>query len=175
LLFQGEEWGATNPFQYFADFDDPELRDAVTEGRRREFAGFGWSPEDIPDPTDPGTFERSKPDWDQLSKPPHAEILAWYRQLIALRRADPAFSDPRLDHHGVTWDEAARWLQVRRGRYLICASLASAPLVIRLPGRSRMMAASDSSIHLADGELLLLPDTVAILDSPEPQSARIGA
>jgi maltooligosyltrehalose trehalohydrolase len=175
LLFQGEEWGDTNPFQYFADFDDPELRDAVTEGRRREFAGFGWSPEDIPDPTDPGTFERSKLDWDELSKPPHAEILAWYLQLIALRRADPAFSDPRLDHHEVTWDEAARWLQVRRGRYLICASLASAPLVIRLPDRSRMMAASDSSIRLADGELLLPPDTVAILDSQELQSARIGA
>ncbi len=175
LLFQGEEWGATNPFHYFADFDDRELRDAVTEGRRREFAGFDWSPEDIPDPTDAGTFERSKLDWEQLSKPPHAEILTWYRQLIALRRADPAISDPRLDHHEVTWDEAARWLQVRRGRYLICASLASAPLAIRLPGRSRMVLASDSSIRLADGELVLPPDTLAILDSAEPQSARIGA
>ena len=63
MLFQGEEWAASTPFQYFTDHDDPELGRAVTEGRRREFAAFGWDPEGVPDPQDPRTFERSKLRW----------------------------------------------------------------------------------------------------------------
>ena len=65
LLFQGEEWGATTPFQYFTDHTDPELGRAVSEGRRREFAAFGWDPQAVPDPQDPATFERSKLDWTE--------------------------------------------------------------------------------------------------------------
>ena len=70
LLFQGEEWGASTPFQYFTDHDDPELGRAVREGRRVEFAGFGWAPEAIPDPQDPATFARSKLDWQERARSP---------------------------------------------------------------------------------------------------------
>jgi maltooligosyltrehalose trehalohydrolase len=62
MLFQGEEWGAATPFQYFTDHDDPELARAVREGRRQEFVAFGWDPEPIPDPQTPAPFERSKLD-----------------------------------------------------------------------------------------------------------------
>jgi maltooligosyltrehalose trehalohydrolase len=62
MLFQGEEWAASSPFQYFADHADPEMARAVSEGRRREFAAFGWAPESIPDPERPETFQRSKLD-----------------------------------------------------------------------------------------------------------------
>ena len=86
MLFQGEEWGASTPFRYFTDHHDPELARAVSEGRRREFAAFGWKPEDVPDPQDPAGFEVSKLDWSELGKPPHAEVLAWHRELIRLRR-----------------------------------------------------------------------------------------
>jgi maltooligosyltrehalose trehalohydrolase len=60
LLFMGEEYGETAPFQYFIEHGDPDLIEAVRQGRRREFAHFGWNPEDIPDPQDSATFERSR-------------------------------------------------------------------------------------------------------------------
>lgn len=67
LLFQGEEWAAGTPFQYFTDHPDPELGRAVSEGRRREFSYFGWEPQDVPDPQDPATYQRSKLDWSEVT------------------------------------------------------------------------------------------------------------
>lgn len=114
MLFQGEEWGASTPFQYFTDHDDPELGRAVSEGRRREFAAFGWAPEDVPDPQDPATFERSKLDWAEVGKSPHAELLDWHRELLALRR------EHRLHEGGfasvdVRYDEDEGWFVLDRG------------------------------------------------------------
>ena len=90
LLFMGEEFAAGQPFQFFCDFG-AELATAVTEGRRREFARFEdfADPavrESIPDPNEPATFERSKLDWDSLQPSPHNEWLAFYRNLLAIRR-----------------------------------------------------------------------------------------
>src|SRR5207302_10019881 len=61
MLFQGEEWAASTPFLYFTDHRDPALAAAVRQGRRKEFAAFGWPPEAIPDPPDQEAVERSKP------------------------------------------------------------------------------------------------------------------
>src|SRR5204863_10048952 len=66
LLFQGEEWAASTAFLYFTAHTDPALGKAVSEGRRREFAAFGWTPDGVPDPQDPGIFEQSKLKWDEL-------------------------------------------------------------------------------------------------------------
>ena len=90
LVFQGEEWAASSPFQYFTDLGDPGLRRAVSEGRRSEFAAFGWNPADVPDPAARETFERSKLRWDERDDGEHAAMLQWYRELIAVRRATPA-------------------------------------------------------------------------------------
>ena len=87
LVFQGEEWGASTPFQYFTDHRDPELARAVTEGRRREFAAFGWRPDEVPDPQDPATFARSVLDWDELERPPNRAVFDRYRALLASWRA----------------------------------------------------------------------------------------
>jgi maltooligosyltrehalose trehalohydrolase len=92
MLFQGEEWAASTPFQYFTDHRDPGLGKAVAEGRRREFAAFGWTPETVPDPQDAGTFERSRLRWEEIDEPAHGEMLMWYRDLIALRRRLPPAS-----------------------------------------------------------------------------------
>jgi maltooligosyltrehalose trehalohydrolase len=84
LLFQGEEWGATTPFLYFTDHQDPELGRLIAEGRAREFESFTWAGE-IPNPQAPATFERSKLAWAELAEPRHADLLKWHRRLIALR------------------------------------------------------------------------------------------
>ena len=113
MLFQGEEWGASTPFLYFTDHEDPELGRPVSEGRRREFAAFGWAPEDVPDPQAPKTFERSKLDWDEVGEGVHGSLLDWHRRLIALRRSEPALSSGTFDDLDVRFDEDERWLVAR--------------------------------------------------------------
>ncbi|HSD52173.1 MAG TPA: malto-oligosyltrehalose trehalohydrolase [Candidatus Methylomirabilis sp.] len=88
LLFMGEEYGEQAPFLYFTDFEDPALREAVTQGRRKEFAAFGWIGE-IPDPQDPATFVRSKLNWALQSQEPHRWLWDYYQTLLALRRQHP--------------------------------------------------------------------------------------
>jgi len=161
LLFQGEEWGATTPFQYFTDHEDPDLGRAVSAGRRQEFAAFGWAPDDVPDPQDPATFERSKLDWSEPERRPHSELLDWYRRLIRLRRDIPELADGRLDRVRATCDEEARWLVVHRGRLTIACNLGSAD--VRLPTAGRLLAASEPGVGVHDGSVLLPPDSVGLL------------
>lgn len=89
LLFMGEEYGELAPFQYFVSHTDAELLESVREGRRREFASFAWSGE-VPDSADEQTFVRSKLVWERAEAPGHAELLALYRDLIAMRKQEPA-------------------------------------------------------------------------------------
>jgi maltooligosyltrehalose trehalohydrolase len=94
LIWMGQEWAASSPFLYFTDHPE-ELGQAVTEGRRREFAGFSAFSdpahrERIPDPQDPETFERSRLRWEERLLPPHDGVLALYRELLRMRREEPA-------------------------------------------------------------------------------------
>jgi maltooligosyltrehalose trehalohydrolase len=123
LLFQGEEWGASTPFLYFTDHEDQELGRAVSEGRRNEFRAFGWDPAQVPDPQAPETFQRSKLDWAEASRSPHAELLAWYKELLELRRARPELRSGRLEDVHVTFDEAARWLVMFRRHLAVVVNL----------------------------------------------------
>lgn len=96
LLFMGQEWGASSPFLYFTDHE-PELGKLVSEGRRREFAGFPEfaAPEGqskIPDPQDRSTFLASKLRWEERERPEHAQTLELYRSALQLRRTDPVLS-----------------------------------------------------------------------------------
>jgi maltooligosyltrehalose trehalohydrolase len=129
LLFQGEEWGARTPFLYFTDHQDQELGRLVSEGRAREFQSFRWGGE-IPDPQAAATFERSKLDWAELCEPRHAELLDWYRALIALRgsRAEPAPTKPK-----VRFDAQAEWLRFEYAGVLAVFNFAGAPRRIALP------------------------------------------
>jgi maltooligosyltrehalose trehalohydrolase len=124
MLFMGEEWGARTPWQFFTSFPDPGLAQAVRDGRREEFAAHGWSEDDVPDPQDPATFERSRLDWGELDKDGHSELLDWHRRLIALRRANPELSDPRRDRVRTTYDEDARWLVLYRDRIAVVCNFA---------------------------------------------------
>ena len=82
LLFMGQEFDETNPFQFFTDYGDPQLQQAVREGRRKEFKDFDF--QDVPDPQDPATFERSKLNWELVAG--ENPMLEWYAALLELRR-----------------------------------------------------------------------------------------
>jgi maltooligosyltrehalose trehalohydrolase len=163
LLFQGEEWGATTPFQYFTGHPDPELGRKVSEGRRAEFAGFGWDPGRVPDPQDPATFARSRLRWSEIDSERNASLLAWYRRLIELRRGVPALTDPRLDRTRTECDPAAGWLVVRRGPVAVAANLGAGAWTFPVAPGAELLAASDPGIHQRSGGLVLPPDTVAIV------------
>ncbi|MGY1916544.1 malto-oligosyltrehalose trehalohydrolase [Blastococcus sp. SYSU DS0973] len=132
MLFMGEEWGATTPWQFFTSHPEPELGKATAEGRIGEFAEHGWDPDVVPDPQDPETFTRSKLDWSELSQEPHERLLAVHRSLLALRRAHPDLVDPDLSAVQVTWDDADRWMVVHRGSLRVVLNLAGEPREIDL-------------------------------------------
>jgi maltooligosyltrehalose trehalohydrolase len=84
LLFMGQEYGETAPFLYFTDHGDHGLIEAVRRGRREEFAEFGWH-ENVPDPQDPGTFERSRLQHLE-DREPHRTLWRLYRELLRFRK-----------------------------------------------------------------------------------------
>ncbi|HCB04429.1 MAG TPA: malto-oligosyltrehalose trehalohydrolase, partial [Nocardioides bacterium] len=98
MLFQGEEWAAATPFQFFTSHPEEELGRAVAEGRTREFAQHGWDPESVPDPQDPATYQRSQLDWSELDSERGRRMLAVYRDLARLRRQEPDLTDSSFAH-----------------------------------------------------------------------------
>jgi maltooligosyltrehalose trehalohydrolase len=165
MLFQGEEWGASSPFIYFTSHEDEELGQAVREGRRREFAAFGWREEDVPDPQERSSFLRSKLDWNEIRGDRHQALLKWHRDLIRLRRSHPDLADDCLCAVDVNFDEAARWLTVKRGRLVAAVNLAMQRQKVPLPSEEswRTLMISDDDIHPSKDHINLPPDSVAIL------------
>jgi maltooligosyltrehalose trehalohydrolase len=114
LLFMGEEHGETNPFLYFVSHGDPALVEAVRKGRQEEFASFGWKGE-VPDPQSEETFEASRPRWERAAVEEGSRMLGLYRELIRIRRSEPALR-PGAARVEVRNDEAAGWVAVRYER-----------------------------------------------------------
>jgi maltooligosyltrehalose trehalohydrolase len=166
MLFQGEEWGASTPFLYFTDHRDPDLGRAVTEGRRQEFADFGWDPGRVPDPQSESTFEASKLDWGEIAEPGHAELLDWYRRLLRLRRTIPALSDPRLDRVQARPDEDSTTLVVARGPVRLLVNLGQVDQHFPVEARSALLAASHNRICLHTEKVVVPADAVAIVGEP---------
>jgi maltooligosyltrehalose trehalohydrolase len=166
MLFQGEEWGATAPFLYFTNHEDPELGRRVTEGRRREFSAFGWDPADVPDPQARETFQLSKLDWSELDEERHADLLEWHCWLIQLRRKVPALSDGCLDRVEVNFDDSAKWFVVKRGAVVVACNLNSISqnILAQFPPGSEILLASDDLVRVTpDGGIQLPADSVAIV------------
>ena len=165
MVFQGEEFAASTPFQYFTDHHDAELGKSVSEGRKQEFAGFGWAPEDIPDPQSPESFMRSKLKWQETNEAGHADILDWYKKLIALRKSSPALLDGDMHATHVEFDEDAKWLVLKRGPFYVICNFAKTAVGIHLPSGGRVLLASDSSSTLKDKQAQLDPESVIVVDS----------
>lgn len=181
MLFMGEEWGATTPWQFFTDFTDPELGRLVTEGRTREFSGHDWSEiygDDVtvPDPQDRATFEGSKVRWDETTAAGHDALLEWHRVLIALRRSEPDLASGDRSQVEVTWtgtsaeDGTPAVLVLRHGSVLTVLNLSDEEQDHVLDGagsqptagRAEILAAWDQA-EVADDSLRLAPGAVAVL------------
>jgi maltooligosyltrehalose trehalohydrolase len=152
-LFMGEEYGEPAPFQFFSNHIDEDIAKATREGRRREFAAFAsFSEEEVPDPEDPGTFERSK-----LTREPDAALGALYTDLFAARRRiGPA------EAQEIEFDERAGWLRLRRGSFEISCNFASETRELATSGRSLELA-TDPQARLQDGRLTLPPMSGALI------------
>jgi maltooligosyltrehalose trehalohydrolase len=129
LVFMGEEWAETAPFQYFTSFPDRALGKAVFEGRRGDEQRFGWN-EEVPDPQALKTFERSKVDWSSAKLEPHASMRRFYRALLEIRRNRAAHGGARLEELEVSCDAVRRilwlqWLSPGRSRALLVLHFAS--------------------------------------------------
>ena len=165
MLFQGEEFAASTPFLYFADHEDPEMAKMVSEGRKKEFAAFGWDESQIPNPEDPATFLSSRLKWDEVDEGKHAEVLAWTKQLIHLRRSSISLNDGDRGHLDVHWNDEKRWLRLERGLVTIIANLGSELVEFDVTADYRLALASDAAVTLASNSVCIPPDTLAILSA----------
>lgn len=162
MIFMGEEWGTTTPFQFFTSHPEPELGTATANGRRAEFAEHGWATEDVPDPQDPETFSRSHLDWTQLQDEPHQRILDCYREMLALRRARSEITDPQLRSVRVAHDESS-WIAVERGPLTLVCNLTADPLTVPYTGAPVVFWDEPGT---ADDGTVVPAHSFAILDRP---------
>ncbi|MCC9144931.1 MULTISPECIES: malto-oligosyltrehalose trehalohydrolase [unclassified Arthrobacter] len=133
MLFMGEEFGASTPWQFFTSHPEPELGKATAEGRLKEFERMGWDPDTVPNPQDPTTFTNSKLDWSEVEEGDHGRLLDLYRRLLTLRRDTPDLMDPDLRNVQVEYDEVGRWLVMRRGSTAVAMNFADTPREVPLP------------------------------------------
>lgn len=142
MIFMGEEWGASTPWQFFTSHPEPELGLATARGRVEEFARMGWDEASVPDPQDPATFERSRLDWSEPAVGDHARLHALYRDLIALRRRMPALTDPSFATIACEWDEDARWFRLDRTGVSVLLNFADEGRTVPCPGAGEVILAT---------------------------------
>jgi maltooligosyltrehalose trehalohydrolase len=153
MLFMGEEWAASAPFQFFTSHPERDLGETTAEGRIAEFARMGWDPSVVPDPQDPTTFERSHLDWSELDEGRHGVLLDVYRRLSALRHSLPELRPPPFGELSAEADETARVFTLWRPGLLMAVNFgdaaasvaASGELLFTTPAAASVTA---STLHL---------------------------
>jgi maltooligosyltrehalose trehalohydrolase len=160
MLFMGEEWGASTPWQFFTSHPEPELGKATAEGRIAEFAKMGWDPAVVPDPQDPETFWRSKLDWSEPQTGAHAALLDLHRRLIDLRHRLPELTDPRFPTIDAVADDAAGTIVLRRGGVTVAANLGIAES--RVPAAGSLVLTTAPGVAVDGGRLVLPAESAAI-------------
>jgi len=155
MLFMGEEYAEPAPFQFFSNHIDPDIAEATRTGRREEFARFAafGDANEIPDPEDPATFERSK-----LTRQVDPAILALYARLIEARRAIPAG-----DADEIRFDEIDRWLLVRRGPFEIACNFDRARTVEIPVAGTTVQLATNPEAQVSEGSTRLPPMSAALI------------
>jgi maltooligosyltrehalose trehalohydrolase len=152
MLFMGEEHGERAPFQFFSDHIDKRMADATREGRRQEFAAFAeFAGEEVPDPQDPATFERSK-----LTRRGSTKLRALYAALLRARRALPRGVD------SIEFSEDDGWLRVRRGGFELACNFAAGARTVPVEGRAVALATHGAT--LAGGGVRLSARAGALIE-----------
>jgi len=163
MLFQGEEWATSSPFQFFTSHPEPELGTATAEGRLAEFERMGWDPAVVPDPQDPETFARSKLDWSETGTGDHAVVLAAYRELLALRRTVPALTDPSFGSVSCTVDDDTRLFVLRRDGVVVAVNFGDEVATVGVADGLELLFRTPTPPTLAQGRLELPPHGGALL------------
>ncbi|MFJ4173232.1 malto-oligosyltrehalose trehalohydrolase [Microbacterium sp. NPDC089696] len=170
MLFMGEEWGASTPWQFFTSHPEPELGRATAEGRIGEFAKMGWDPARVPDPQDPGTFERSHLRWSELEEPAHARLLSLYRRLTALRRDRPELTDPDMTHTVAAVEHAdaapeARAFRIDRGSVAVLVNLTAEEIEFDVRAEDRVLLETTSA-RVHDTRIAVAPESAVVVGPP---------
>jgi len=164
MLFMGEEWAASTPWQFFTSHPEVDLGKATAQGRIAEFARMGWDPERVPDPQQPDTFLGSKLDWAEVGQPAHQAMLDLYRQLATLRRAHPELTDPRLRMTSTAHNDDERWLVVHRGGLQVLINFAEEPRIVPTgAGRFDVLLETVGGTIFADQDATVPARAAAIL------------
>jgi maltooligosyltrehalose trehalohydrolase len=160
MLFMGEEYGETAPFQYFTSHADRDLIEAVRRGRHKEFERFQWS-EEPPDPHDIETFLRSK-----LRRKPLDEIRALYKDLLHLRATTPALRELDLDAVETHADDEQRTLLIKRRNTLLAFNFSDALRSIDLPfGDKAWTAMIETGVAVSGNVLTMPPESFALFQT----------
>ena len=150
MLFMGEEWAASTPFQFFTSHPEKELGKVTAEGRLAEFARMGWDPRAVvPDPQDPATFARSQLDWSELATGRHAVLLDVYRRLAALRRSLPELTDVAFGDLAAEADETSRVFTLRRSGLLLAVNFGDHPASVAASGALLFTTPAGASVTAA--------------------------
>ena len=176
MLFMGEEWATSSPFLYFADHEDEEMRRLVAAGRRREFAAFGFDG-DVPNPEDQKTYEMSKLAWEEQGEGKHAEMLAWVKALIKLRRSNVCLNDGDMHHLLISTDDERRTLVMERDEARVLINIGEMSYTFALLEGETLELISREGLGVRDNHVDLPPMTLAVLmsTSEEVQNRRVAA
>ncbi|CAN5413006.1 malto-oligosyltrehalose trehalohydrolase [soil metagenome] len=185
LLFMGEEYGETSPFLYFIEHGDPALIEAVRAGRKKEFDATGKLEEQM-DPQSEVAFERSKIDWSKRESESGAQQLSLYRDLLALRREEPALKPGASESFvvgGRDWFTDVRYLPARhdmddytRSRRALLLAFNISPRAEGIPigvealGAWRLRLTTDAVGYGGTGqfaELIPAAEEAAVNDAPK--------
>jgi maltooligosyltrehalose trehalohydrolase len=150
MIFMGEEWGASTPWQFFTSHPEADLAEAVVTGRTEEFAKMGWDLDTVPDPQARSTFERSKLDWSEREQGGHAELLAFVSEVLRLRRTYSEFTDPRFGLGAATADDEEGTLVVERGSVFFVINFRDVPARASVPGSVEVLLAVGNAEHADD-------------------------
>jgi len=162
LLFMGEEYGETAPFQFFTSFLDRDLADAVRKGRTEEFTRFAWQGA-VPDPGEPATFVRSRLSHSLAGAPRHRELYQYYRRWLALRRSHPALGTRGKERTHAAIDAKGTLLTVARDAaggpgVRLFANLTNEPQPApAIPADWRLLIDSDDARFAGRGRQALAP------------------
>ncbi|ACQ80226.1 malto-oligosyltrehalose trehalohydrolase [Beutenbergia cavernae DSM 12333] len=163
MLFMGEEWGASTPWLYFTDHPEAELGAAVTAGRAREFGTHGWADLygdgtlTVPDPQDPATFAASRLDWAEPGHGEHARLLAWHRDVIALRAATPDLASGDRSATRVEHADDGAWLVLYRGSHAVVVARTDSPASVPVAGAGELVLAWDPPSTVVSSDAVALP------------------